>query len=49
MTYAQLNLYDLRSVVADIKDTLSAVITDLRHDIQALASRFQEVEITSAH
>lgn len=42
------NLYDLRTVAADIKDTLSAAITDFRLDIHTIADRVQEVEKTSA-
>lgn len=45
----QLNLNDLRAIATDIKNTLSAAITDLCHDIQALLGIVQEVEKTVAH
>lgn len=45
----QLNLSDLHTIAADIKDTLSATITNLCHDIQALAGRVQHVEWTIAY
>lgn len=50
-TEQHLSLHDLRTIAADIKDTLEAAITDLRHDIQAIAGRVQEVEraTTSQH
>lgn len=45
----QLNLKDLQVVATDIKDMLSAAISDLRHEVQALSGRLQEIEITAAH
>lgn len=46
------SLNDLRSVAADIKDTLTvammAAISDLRIDIQSIAGRVQEVEKMTA-
>lgn len=44
----QPSLNDLRAVAADIKDTLFATITDLRHEIQAIAGRVQRIESTTA-
>lgn len=44
----QPSLNDLRAVAADIKDTLFAAITDLRHEIQAIAGRVQRIESTTA-
>lgn len=38
------NLHDLRAIAADIKDTLSAAISELRLDIHALSDRVHEVE-----
>lgn len=46
--HQQPSLNDLRSVAADIKDTLTAAITDLRIDIQAITGRVQAVEKTAA-
>lgn len=48
-TTQQPSLNDLRTIAADIKDTLLAAITDLQHDIQALADMVREVECTTAH
>lgn len=45
----QPSLSDLRSIAVDIKDTMSAAITDLRHDIQALMGQVQEMEKNAAH
>lgn len=43
-------LDDLQAVAADIKNTLSAAISDLRLDIQATATRLEEVEeMTARH
>lgn len=42
------SLDDLKAVVSDIKNTLSAAISDLRRDIQAIAMRMDEVEGTTA-
>lgn len=39
-----LNINDLRSIAADIKDTLSAAIAELRIDIHTLTDRVHEVE-----
>lgn len=47
-TSPALCLDDLRSVASDIKNTLSAAISDLRADIQAIALRVEEVETTQA-
>lgn len=44
----QPSLNDLRAVATDIKDTLFAAITDLRHEIQTIAGRVQRVENTAA-
>lgn len=45
-----LSLNDLRVITADIKDTLSVAISDLRLDIHPLADRVHEVEkVTSKH
>lgn len=41
-----LNLDDVRNVASEIKSTLTAAISDLRSDIQAIALRVEEVEIT---
>lgn len=43
------SLSDLRTIATDIKDTMSAIITDLHHDIQAIADRVQNVEKKAAH
>lgn len=43
-----LSLADLWTVVADIKNTLSAAISDLQLDIQAIVLRVEEVEETQA-
>lgn len=43
-----LNIHDLRTIAADIKDTLSAAIADLRLDIHTLNNKVQEVEKTVA-
>lgn len=49
-TVQQPSLNDLRSVAADIKNTLTAAITDLRIDIQAITGRVMAVEkITASH
>lgn len=45
----QPSLSNLRTIATDIKDTLTAVITDLRLDIQAIAGRVQEVEKNANH
>lgn len=39
---------DIRTVAADIKNTLFAAISDLRSDIQAIVLRVEEVEETQA-
>lgn len=45
-----LNIHDLRTIAADIKDTLSAAIADLRIDIHTLSDRVYEVEhVTAKH
>lgn len=45
-----LNIQDLRTIAADIKDTLSAAISELRLDICALYDRVHEVEkVTERH
>lgn len=44
----QPSLNDLHTVAADIKNTLFAAITDLRHEIQAITGRVLEVERTAA-
>lgn len=41
------SLYNLRAVFANIKDTLAAVILDLRRDIQAMHTRMEELEDTA--
>lgn len=38
------NILDLRTIPADIKDTLSAAIAELRLDIHTLNDRVLEVE-----
>lgn len=43
-----LNIQDLRTIAADIKDTLSAAIADLRIDIHILSDRVHEVEQVAA-
>lgn len=43
-----LNINDLRAIAADIKDTLSAAIAELRMDIHTLNDRVLEVEKTTA-
>lgn len=43
-----INLQDMQEIAADIKNTLSAVISDLRRDIQAINLRVEEVEHTAA-
>lgn len=52
MPQQQPSLHDLRSISADIKDTLTAALTtaisDLRVDIQSIAGRVQEIEKTTA-
>lgn len=45
----QPSLQDLRTIAADIKDTLSTAITDLRHEIQSIASRAQNMKYAAAH
>lgn len=45
----QLNIQDLRSVATDIKNTLSAAISDLRLDLQAMVGRMQKMYITGIH
>lgn len=40
----QLNIQDLRAVAADIKDTLSTAIAELRLDIHALNDRVSNTE-----
>lgn len=42
------SLSDLRSVAEDIKDTLTAAISDLKIEIQAITGRIQAVEQTTA-
>lgn len=42
-------LTDLHTIAADIKDTLSAVITDLQANIQSIAARMGTVEQTTTH
>lgn len=45
-----LKIHDLRTIAADIKDTLSAAIADLRIDIHTLSDRVHEVEqVTAKH
>lgn len=44
----QPSLNDLCTIAADIKDTMSAVISDLCLDIQALTGRVHEVEKVTA-
>lgn len=39
-----LSIQDLQTIAADIKDTLSSAISELRIDIHALADRVHEVE-----
>lgn len=46
--HQQPSLNHLRSVAADIKDSLTAAITELRIDIQAITGRVQAVEKTTA-
>lgn len=41
----QLNIQDLRMIATDIKDTLSAAISELRIDIRALSDRVQAAEL----
>lgn len=43
----QPNLQDLQAVATDIKDTLFSAISDLRHEIQAIAGRMNQVEHTT--
>lgn len=43
----QPSLHDLHTIAAYIKHTLSAAITDLRHEIQSIAGRVHEVERTA--
>lgn len=45
-----ISLEDLRAVARDIKETISAAISDLHLDMQAVATRLEEVEeITDCH
>lgn len=45
-----LSLHDLRTIAADIKDTLSEALSELRLDIHAKADRVHEVEkVTAPH
>lgn len=41
-------MQDLRTILADIKDTLSSTISNLHLNIQALVGRVQEVQRTAA-
>lgn len=43
-----LSIQDLKTIAADIKDTLSAAISELRLDINELADRVHEVERVTA-
>lgn len=43
-TSPPLCIQDLRAVAVDIKDTLSAAIADLRHELHAITGRVQKVE-----
>lgn len=46
----QLNIQDLRTIPADIKDTLSAAISELRLDIHALTDRVYNIKrVTEQH
>lgn len=44
-----INMQDLRSIADDIKDTLSAAISELRLDLRALNDRVQVVERVTDH
>lgn len=43
-----LNIHNLRAIAANIKDTLSAAIAELRLDIHTLNDRVLQVEKTTA-
>lgn len=47
-SYRPPNLQDLQAVATDIKDTLFSAISDLRHEIQAIAGRMHHVEHATA-